>query len=101
MITLINVFRVEPGNQQRLIDLITEVTRRFVVSAPGFMSSTLHRSLDGTRVTTYARWRSVEHYEAMRRDPGPLPLFQEALATATFEPAMYDVVETFSPDQAA
>jgi hypothetical protein len=37
----------------------------------------------------------------MRRDPGPLPLFQEALAIATFEPAMYDVVETFSPDQAA
>jgi hypothetical protein len=55
MITLINVFRVEPGNQQRLIDLITEVTRRFVVSAPCFMSSTLHRSLDGTRVTMYAR----------------------------------------------
>ena len=101
MVTLINVFRVEPANQQRLIDLIADATRRFVVAAPGFISSTLHRSLDGTKVTMYAQWRSIEHYEAMRRDPRPLPLFQEALAIATFEPAMYDVVEAFSPDQAA
>jgi hypothetical protein len=28
---------------------------------------------------------------------GPVPLFQEALAIAAFEPAMYEVVRTFSP----
>jgi hypothetical protein len=31
----------------------------------------------------------------MRRNPGPLPFLQEAMALATFELGMYDVVQTF------
>ena len=45
----------------------------------------------------YAQWRSLEDYEAMRRDPGPAPYLQEALTIATFEPGIYDVVESFAP----
>ena len=33
----------------------------------------------------------------MRKDPAPLALFKEALTIATFEPGMYEVVETFVP----
>jgi len=71
MITTINVFTVEPPNQQRLVDLLIRATDDFVCKAPGFLSSTLHRGLDGETVTMYAQWRSVEDYEAMRRDPRP------------------------------
>jgi quinol monooxygenase YgiN len=88
MITLINVFIVEPVNQRRLIDLLTRATDEFVRHAPGFVSSALHRSLDGTRVTMYARWRSEKDYEAMRQEPGPRPFFEEALTIARFEPGM-------------
>ncbi len=95
-ITLINVFTVAPENQQRLLDLLTRATDEFVRHAPGFLTSTLHRSLDGTKVTMYAQWRSIEDYEVMRRDPGPLPLFQEALSFAKFDPGMYEIVRTFS-----
>ena len=97
MITLINVFTVEPSNQQRLVDLLARATDGFVGRAPGFISSTLHRSLDGTKVTMYAQWESAAAYEAMRRDPGPLPYLQEALTIAKFEPGMYEVVRTFAP----
>lgn len=97
MVTLINVFVVEPANQQRLIDLLVRATDRFVSRAPGFISATLHRSLDGTKVTMHAQWSSAEAYEAMRRDPGPRPLLEEALTIARFEPGMYQVVRTFSP----
>ena len=79
LVTLINVFKVEPANQQRLADLLARVTETSVRHAPGFISSSLHRSLDGTKVTMYAQWRTVEDYEAMRKDPAPLPFFQEAL----------------------
>jgi quinol monooxygenase YgiN len=96
LITLINVFTVERPNQQRLLDLLVRATDEFVSRAPGFISSTLHRSLDGTKVTMYAQWNSVEDYEAMRRDPGPLPFLQEALAIAKFEPGLYEIVRTFS-----
>jgi hypothetical protein len=94
---LINVFTCAPPDQQRLIDVLVRATDGFVGGAPGFLSSTLHRSLDGTKVTMYAQWNSVEDYEAMRRDPGPLPLFQEALTVATFDPGMYETVRTFAP----
>ena len=78
-VTLINVFTVEPKNQQRVVDLLTRATEDFVSHAPGFISATLHRSTDGTKVTMVAQWRSAEDYQAMRRDPGPLPFLEEAL----------------------
>lgn len=94
--TLINVFTVEPANQERLLDLLVRATKNSVRHAPGFISASLHRGLDGTKVTMYAQWRSVEDYEAMRRNPAPLPYLQQALAIAKFDPGMYEVVETFS-----
>jgi len=97
-VTLINVFTVDPSNQQRLIDLLTRATDGFVSRAPGFLSSVLHRSTDGTKVAMYARWRSAEDYQAMRQDPGPLPFLEEALRIAKFEPGIYEVVRKFSPE---
>ena len=97
LITLINVFTVEPANQRQLVELLAQATETSVRHAPGFVSASLHRSLDGTRVTMYAQWRTIEDYEAMRRNPAPAPFLQQALALATFEPGMYEVVESYSP----
>ncbi len=97
LITFINVFTVDPANQSRLVDLLIKVTDGYVRPAPGFISASLHRSLDGTKVTMYSQWRSLGDYEAMRRDPGPVPYLQEALAIARFDPGSYQVVETFVP----
>jgi len=96
LLTLINVFTVEPANQQRLLELLARATETSVRHAPGFISSSLHRGLDGTKVTMYAQWRSGEDYQAMRENPAPLPYFQEALTIAKFDPGMYEVVETYS-----
>jgi quinol monooxygenase YgiN len=79
VVTLINVFTVEPANQRRLVELLTQATEVSVRRAPGFVSASLHRSIDGTKVTMYAQWRSIDHYQAMRQDTGPLPFLQEAL----------------------
>src|SRR6266436_795975 len=73
-LTLINVFTVDPSNQSRLVELLTTVTDTFVRHARGFISSSLHRSRDGTKVTMYAQWRSLDDYETIRRDPGPFPI---------------------------
>jgi quinol monooxygenase YgiN len=96
VLTLINVFTVEPGNQQRLLELLAGSTETSVRHAPGFISASLHRSLDGTKVTMYAQWRSVADYQAMRENPTALPYLQQALAIAKFYPGMYEVVETYS-----
>jgi len=96
IVTLINIFTVEPANQRQLLELLARATETSVRYAPGFISATLHRGLDGTKVTMYAQWRSVEDYEAMRKNPAPLPYLQQALTIAKFEPGMYEVVETYS-----
>ena len=96
IVTLINVFTVEPDNQQQLLKLLARATETSVRHAPGFISSSLHQGLDGTKVTMYAQWRSVEDYQAMCENPAPLPSFRQALAIARFEPGMYEVVEIFS-----
>ena len=96
VMTLINVFTVDAENQRRLVELLIEATE-VVRRAPGFVSASLHRSTDGTKVTMYAQWRSINDYQAMRQDPVPLPFLQEALTIAKFEPGVYEVVRTFTP----
>jgi quinol monooxygenase YgiN len=97
MIVFINVFHVDPTNQQQLVDILRQVTEAIVSKAPGFVSSTLHRSTDGAKVTMYARWSSLADYEAMRQDPAPRPFLEAALSIAQFDPGMYEVVQEFSP----
>jgi quinol monooxygenase YgiN len=96
LVTFINVFTVEPGSQQRLVDLLMHVTSEYVRHAAGFVSSRLHRSLDGRKVTMVAQWRSMADYEAMRADPRPRSYLEEALAIAQFEPDSYEVVADFT-----
>jgi quinol monooxygenase YgiN len=97
LITLINVFTVEPANQQRLVELLSRATDSPVRHQPGFVSASLHRSVDGNKVTMYAQWRSIEDYQAMRENPDPAPFLQDALALAKFDPGMYEVVESYFP----
>jgi quinol monooxygenase YgiN len=94
-VTVINVFTVEPANQQQLLHLLARATQTSVRHAPGFISASLHRSLDGTKVTMYAQWRTVADYQAMRENPAPLPYLQQALAIAKFDPGTYEVVKIF------
>jgi heme-degrading monooxygenase HmoA len=96
-LTFINTFTVDPAHKQKLIELLTLVTRDGVSKVPGFISSALHKSIDGTKVTMYAQWRSMEDYQNMRANPVGSSSLQEALEIATFEPGMYEVVETFLP----
>ena len=63
VITLVNVFTVEPNNQQRLVDLLIEATKKVMSQQEGFISANLHKSLGGTRIVNYAQWKSKEAFE--------------------------------------
>ncbi|MGI8641177.1 MAG: antibiotic biosynthesis monooxygenase family protein [Pyrinomonadaceae bacterium] len=69
VVTLVNVFTVEPENQQKLIDLLVEATEKTMKNVSGFVSANIHKSLDGVRVVNYAQWRSREDFEAMGKNP--------------------------------
>jgi len=96
-LTLINVFTVEPPNQQKLIELLTLATDSSVRKIEGFLSASLHRSIDGSKVTMYAQWQSMEHYQKMRSNPTASPYLEQALEIAKFDPGVYEVAEVFLP----
>ena len=104
LVTLINVFTVEPSNQQELVDLLARATDTSVRDVPGFVSAALHRSVDGSKVTMYSQWRSAEHYQryvSMRSNPAAAPYVARIMAIARFEPGMYEVVRVFEGAAAA
>jgi heme-degrading monooxygenase HmoA len=92
LVTLINVFSVEPENQARLVEVLVEATEKVMRHLPGFLSANIHRSLDGRHVANYAQWESREAFERMLSDPearrhmGPI---QEIASNQGF---LYEVV---------
>jgi heme-degrading monooxygenase HmoA len=92
VVTLINVFTVDPSNQQKLIDTLIEATDRVMRKLPGFVSANIHRSLDGKRVTNYAQWRTREDFELMFKNPQAAPHMQKCKELATNDGTLYEVV---------
>ena len=92
VVTLINVFTVAPEDQERLVDVLVDATRVVMRRQPGFVSASIHKSLDGTRVTDYAQWRNREAFEAMLRNQQAAEHMGEATRIAErFEPHLYEV----------
>jgi antibiotic biosynthesis monooxygenase (ABM) superfamily enzyme len=59
VVTQINVFTVPEGGQQALIDFLKEAAK-FASTTPGWLSASVHRSRDGTRVVNYAQSENLE-----------------------------------------
>jgi Antibiotic biosynthesis monooxygenase len=93
LVTQVNTFTVPDGRQQPLIDLLVE-SATFAKTIPGWVSASVHRSLDGTRVVNYAQ---SENLEAARniidrlREAG---FFARNTALGEAHPGLYEVVRT-------
>jgi quinol monooxygenase YgiN len=81
-ITLINTFDVDPRTADALIALLDDATEQVVRNRPGFLSASIHRSLDGKQVVNYAQWQTLADFEAMRRDPACMEHIEAAAALA-------------------
>jgi quinol monooxygenase YgiN len=93
VVTLINVFTVEPDKQKELVAVLIEATQKTMKHLPGFVSASIHRSLDGKKVVNYAQWKSMAAFEAMRKDPKAMPHMQAAASLAKFDPILCEVAE--------
>jgi quinol monooxygenase YgiN len=94
--TLINVFTVDPKDQQRLVNLLTSATERTIKHLPGFVSASIHKSTDGARVVNYAQWRSPGDLEAMLKNPDAQAHIKPITELAQADAHLYDVVDTIS-----
>jgi quinol monooxygenase YgiN len=94
LMTLVNVFTVSPDKQKELADLLIRATDETMRHVPGFISASIHRSLDGKKVINYAQWRSQADFEALKENPKALPHMKAAAALASFEPIVCEVVHS-------
>ena len=84
-ITLIDVLDVDPKNQDELIRILTEATDKILKHLPGFISSNIHKSIDGRRVTSYEQWDNKQHIDAMYKNPEVEKYIHQAIGIAKAE----------------
>ena len=100
-VTQITVIEVEAGKQNDALAVMAE-RAQFMARQPGFVSISLHRSLDGHRIVNYIQWengdllRSAHHSPHFRKQWGQ---FDEL--TDNIDPNLYEVVEIIDGERSA
>lgn len=90
-LTLINVFTVHADRQAELVQLLIDATEAEMRHQPGFISASIHRGHEGTRVVNYAQWRSREDFDAMLQNPRAREHMGRAARIAAFDPILCEV----------
>jgi quinol monooxygenase YgiN len=91
-LTLIVVFTCEPHEQDELVQYLIGIAQEHS-SNDGFISCTIHRSVDGTHLAEYIQWRDQAALSAMAAKPSSQAHF--ARVRPRTSSAMYDVIKTF------
>ena len=92
-VTQITIVEAEPEKQAEALSLMTD-RARFMAKQPGFVSISLHRSLDGRRIVNYIQWQSREQLQSAHKSPdfrkewGRFDRLTDEVA-----PQLYEVVE--------
>jgi len=97
VVTLINLYEVEPEKQAELARLLAEGTEKGMRHLPGFISVNIHRSFDGKRVANYAQWASKADFDNMLKNPEAQAQMKQFAALAkSVSPALYQVTSVHS-----
>ena len=65
-VTQITIVEPEPGKQAEALSMMSE-RARFMARQPGFISVSLHRSLDGRRIVNYIQWENRDLLQAAHK----------------------------------
>ena len=96
---LINYFTVSRDKQQALVEFLATAVEEVMRHQPGFISATIHTSLDGTRVVNYVQWRRREDFEALLENPAAQQRMNAARSLASNEPILYQAVSMHHPPE--
>jgi quinol monooxygenase YgiN len=98
VITVIIIFAVEPERQQELVDTIKEFVETGVKHQLGFVSSSIHKSLDKVRVMNYAQWQTQEDYQAFVKNSELRALGRKLSEFNLLDSHLYEVVISLPED---
>ena len=84
-VTLINLLKVKPENQDALIALLKENTEKVIRTLPGWKTTRLIAAEDGSAVAIYSEWETPAAVDTMRNDPRMRAYFPEIAALASLD----------------
>ena len=94
--TVITTFEVTPGTCQDLVEALNDAYDDVISKHAGFIAAGIHVNDAQTRVANYSQWERREDFQAMLRSEEMRKRTRAFNALCkTFEPVMYDVVDTF------
>ena len=94
--TIITTFDVTPGTCQDLLDELQDAYETFIRHQPGFIGAGIHVNDAQCRIANYSQWEKRSDFQAMLRTPEMRERNRKiATLCKSFEPVMYDVVESF------
>ena len=76
--------------------MLIEATQTTMSHAPGFVSASIHKSADGTRVANYAQWRRAEDFKTMLKNPQATKHMEPIRKIAKNDANLHEVVESFT-----
>jgi heme-degrading monooxygenase HmoA len=92
-VTQITTVKMRPDNQDEVLKLMKE-RARFMARQPGFVSISLHKSLDGRRIVNYVQWQSPDLLRAAHKSPEFRKEWGRFDALADeIDPHLYEVAE--------
>ncbi|MBC7805729.1 MAG: hypothetical protein H7145_06210 [Akkermansiaceae bacterium] len=99
VLTMIHVYETSPERQQSVYDGLIEGLRLYGRRMAGHLSSSIHKSLDGLRVTSYSQW-DVEGSKALFENPaalaGSLAWFAPLISNASRQDShLYGDISTY------
>lgn len=96
VVTQITTVKFDPEHQSEALAIMTE-RARFMATQPGFVSISLHRGDDGSRLVNYVQWKDKESLtKAHRSREFQKKWSQFGEVTEEIEPCLYEVVHVES-----
>ena len=94
-VTQITVVEPGEGKQNEALAMM-EDRANFMARQPGFISISLHRSLDGRRIVNYIQWKNREMLEASHKSPEFRKEWRHFDdVTQDIDPHLYQVMKVF------
>src|SRR3954469_677498 len=95
IVTQVTVIEAEPEKQNEALALMAE-RARFMAKQPGFVSISLHRSLDGRRIVNYVQWQNRQLLQSAHKSPKFRKEWEHLDAlTGEIDPHLYEVAQVF------
>lgn len=89
---MVNIFTVNDfSKQQEVVDRLEDDSKQILDKHDGFISTRIHKSVDGTKVMSYVQWKDKESIEKMLNDPRAIIRMNDIASMTRVDRTLYEL----------